>query len=367
MAAGLAASALSLLPRGVHAAHTRRLYLSARGDTDGGYRATGLWTRGRVAFDIPMPARGHSMAMHPGGTEAIFFGRRPGSFALIVDTVRGRQKRLVDAAPGRWFNGHGVFTPDGERLFTSETVGATGDGMIGIYAPKDGYRRIGEWSSGGLDPHDIRLLSDGRTLVIPNGGILQLDEVPRAKLNIPTMRPSLDYFDTRTAAPLAKIVLDSELHKLSIRHLSVGPDDRVAIAMQYEGPSGDSVPLAGMHRLGEATMRLIGPPAKAARRLRQYCGSASMDPSGRILGITSPRGGVAVFWEAGSGRFLGVHALADCCGLAPGDGPGHFLISNGHGVLHHFDAVTMQVTEADTVPLQNARWDNHMLAVGAAI
>lgn len=361
----LAALPLSLLPRGAAAASTQ-LYLSARGDAEGGYRATGIRASGNIVFDIQMPARGHSMAMHPSGEDAVFFGRRPGSFALVVDTRCGRRSRLVDIAPGRWFNGHGVFTPDGERLFTSETVTDTGDGVIGVYDPKDGYRRIGEWSSGGLDPHDIRLLSDGRTLVIPNGGILQLAEMPRAKLNIPTMRPSLDYLDSRTGDPLAKLTLPDALHQLSIRHLSVGRDDRVAIAMQYEGPSGDRVPLAATHRRGETSIHLIGPPDAAARRLRHYCGSASMDTSGRILGITSPRGGVVVFWEVASGRFLGVHALADCCGIAPGDGPGRFLVSNGHGVLQYFDAGTMRVTAADMVPLAGARWDNHMLAVDAS-
>jgi hypothetical protein len=345
------------------AAGASRIYLSARRDGEGGYRATGIWAGGAIAFDIPMPARGHSMAMHPKGQAAVFFGRRPGTFARVVNPSEGRAMRLIDAAPGRSFNGHGVFTPDGARLFASETVGDTGDGMIGIYDPADGYRRIGEMPSGGLDPHDIRFLSDGRTLVVPNGGILQLAEMPRVKLNIPTMTPSLDYIDSRNAASLAKITLPKELHQLSIRHLSVGFDDRVAVAMQYEGPFVDRVPLVGMHRRGDAAMQLIGPPGKAGRRLRQYCGSASIDPSGSILGITSPRGGVVVFWDVTTDRFLGVHGLPDCCGIAPGDGPGRFLISNGHGVLQRFDARRMQATAADAAPLAGAQWDNHMLAV----
>jgi len=362
VAGALAASTAVVMPR-FAAAAPPRLYLSARGDGKGGFLATGIRADGGIAFDIPMPARGHSMAMHPRRAEAVFFGRRPGSFALVVDALQGKRLRRVDAAPGRSFNGHGVFTPGGERLFASESVGDTGDGMIGIYDPADGYRRIGEIPSGGLDPHDIRLLSDGRTLVVPNGGILQLAEMPRVKLNIPTMAPSLDYIDTRNAAPLAKITLPKELHQLSIRHLSVGLDDRVAVAMQYEGPSVDRVPLVGVHRRGDAAMQLIGPPGKAVRRLRQYCGSASIDPSGSILGITSPRGGVVVFWNVTTDRFLGMHGLPDCCGIAPGDGPGRFLISNGHGVLQRFDARIMQATAADAAPLAGAQWDNHMLAV----
>jgi hypothetical protein len=360
--------ALSSVPIAMLARRTEAsasgFYVSARAVRDGGYRATGFRGDGAIAFDIPMPARGHSVALRPGGGEAVFFGRRPGSFALVVDVTQGRQRRLVGAAAGRSFNGHGVFTPDGTHLFASETVSDTGDGMIGIYDPADGYRRVGEWRSGGLDPHDIRLLSDGRTLVVPNGGILQLGGMPRVKLNIPTMTPSLDYIDARSGDVVQSVRLESRLHQLSIRHLAVGPGDRVAIAMQYEGPKGDRVPLAGTHRPGDGQIALIGPPDRVARRLRQYCGSASMDPAGRILGITSPRGGIAVFWDGATGRFLGTHDLADCCGIAPGSRAGEFLISNGHGILQRFDALAMRSVGADRTPISGARWDNHMLAAG---
>lgn len=366
MSGALAATAAVGMP-GLAASASPRLYLSARRDAEGGYRATGIRAAGGIAFDIPMPARGHSMAMHPDGQAAVFFGRRPGAFALVVNPSEGRAMRLIDAAPGRSFNGHGVFTPDGARLFASETVGDTGDGMIGIYDPADGYRRLGEMPSGGLDPHDIRLLSDGRTLVVPNGGILQLAGMPRTKLNIPTMEPSLDYIDTGTGTPLAKVRLPRVLHQLSIRHLSVGRGDRVAVAMQYEGPFQDRVPLVGMHRPGDDAIRLIGPPGSVARRLRQYCGSAAIDSSGRVLGITSPRGGAVAFWETAGDRFIGLHSLADCCGIAPGDGPGRFVISSGHGVLQSFDARAMRVLAADIAPLAGAQWDNHMLAAGRTV
>ena len=368
LAGAAAAGTAAMLPRIAAAAGggASRLYLSARGGADGGYRATGLRETGDRVFDVAMPARGHSMAMRPGVDEAVFFGRRPGAFAMVVDVAAGRRARIVDAAPGRWFNGHGVFTPAGDRLFASETVADTGDGVIGIYDPADGYRRVGEWRSGGLDPHDLRLLSDGRTLVVPNGGILQIDSVSRAKLNIRTMAPSLDYLDMRTGAALAKVALPPELHQLSIRHLSVAPGDRVAIAMQYEGPFGDRVPLVGLHGPGAPAIRLIGPPQEAVRKLRQYCGSAATDASGRILGVTSPRGGVAAFWDLPAGRFLGFHALADCCGIAPLAEAGQFLISNGHGVLRHFDAGAMTGGaipggKVADITVADARWDNHML------
>ena len=44
-------------------------------------------------------------------------------------------------------------------------------GMIGVRDATDGYRQIGEFGAQGMEPHDIALLGDGRTMVIANGGI----------------------------------------------------------------------------------------------------------------------------------------------------------------------------------------------------
>jgi hypothetical protein len=354
-----------MLPLDSHARPGGRLYLSARGDAAGGFRATGICASGGIAFDLPLPARGHSMAFRPGGRESVFFGRRPGTFALVVDIAEGRPLRTIAAAPGRWFNGHGVFAADGARLFASETVGDTGEGTIGVYDPADGYRRAGEWPSGGLDPHDIRLLSDGRTLAVANGGILHQTDAPRTILNLDTMAPSLAYLDVRTGALLAAVGLPAALHQLSIHHLAVAPGDRVALAGQYHGPSGVRVPLVGMHRPGAPEIRLIGPPEAVGRSMRLYCGSAAMDPSGRILGATSPRGGVAAFWDVRDDRYLGCYAMADCCGIAPGASPGVFLISNGHGDVTRYDARAACAGGGPGALLAGARWDNHMLAVDA--
>jgi hypothetical protein len=363
LAAGAAAATV---PRPGRGRPGPRLYLSARGDAGGGYRATGIAPDGGVAFDIALPGRGHSMALHPSGREAVFVGRRPGAFALVVDIAGGRPVRTVEAAPGRWLNGHGVFSADGARLFASETAGETGDGMIGVYDPADGYRRVGEWSSGGLDPHDIRLLSDGRTLAVANGGILSHTDAPRTILNLATMAPSLAYVDARDGALLAEVALPAALHRLSIHHLAVAPGDRVALAAQYQGPSGDRVPLVGMHEPGAPDIRLIGPPEAVARSMRQYCGSAAIDPSGHILGVTSPRGGVAAFWDLRQARYIGDYRLADCCGIAAGDRAGCFLVSNGHGVVMRYDARAGRADGSPVEPLAGARWDNHMLPVPAA-
>ena len=40
-------------------------------------------------LDLPLPGRGHSFAVRPGGREAVHFSRRPGRFALVLDLAQG--------------------------------------------------------------------------------------------------------------------------------------------------------------------------------------------------------------------------------------------------------------------------------------
>ena len=120
------------------------------------------------------------------------------------------------------------------------------------------------------------------------------------------------------------MTLDPALHRLSIRHLVVGPADTVAVAMQYEGPAGDHrVPLVGVHRETAAPCGLLQGQARAVlRAMKNYCGSICFDPSGQIIAVSAPRGGIVTFWDVDAGRHLSSAQVSDGCGVAPGPRPG---------------------------------------------
>ena len=178
----------SLLPLPLDAEATEgagavdRLYLSARADATGGYRVSSFSANGARCLDLPLPGRGHSFAVRPGGHEAVHFARRPGRFALVLDLARGTVGHTVETPGGRHFYGHGVFSRDGRRLYATENDFGGERGVVGVYDAANDYRRIGELKSHGIGPHDIRLLSDGETLVVANGGIATRPDLPRIKL-----------------------------------------------------------------------------------------------------------------------------------------------------------------------------------------
>ena len=335
------------------------LFLSAKADAADRFFVSGFDRTGAEAFALPLPGRGHAVALHPRKVEAVVFARRPGTFAMAIDLASGEVRARIGSVTDRHFYGHGLFLADGAVLLATENDYAAGQGVIGLYDARDNYRRIGEYRSHGIGPHDIRLLGDGTTLVVANGGILTHPDAPRAKLNLATMAPSLVYLDARTGELLAEARLPRELHQLSIRHLAIGRNGEVAIAMQYEGPSGDLVPLVGVHH-GAGDVVLLEGPAEAMRRMRGYCGSAAVDFSGTVLGVSAPRGGLAVFWHLASGRFLSTSEIVDGCGIAPGSAPARFVVTSGLGGAFLVDARTGE--KRGTAPRLNPgnHWDNHL-------
>lgn len=357
--AGGLGTALAL--RTGHGAAGERLYLAARLDAGGGCRVSAFDLEGSLRLDLDLPARGHGFAVHPQRPVAVCFARRPGTFALVFDLARGERLAELRTPPGRHFYGHGVYAGDGGLLYASENDYSNRRGVIGIYVPDEGYRRAGELPAHGTGPHEIALLPDRDTLVVANGGIATHPDAPGVKLNLPSMEPSLAYLERRNGGLLERVVLPPALRALSIRHIAVGFDTRVAVGMQYEGPRGDLVPLVGVHRRGQA-ISLFTAPEPALRAMRQYCGSVTFDVSGRIVAASAPRGDAITLWDARSGDYLCAPPVADGSGVAPTRVPARFLATSGRGGAALLDARGIRrALNADFV--ENSRWDNHLAAV----
>ena len=354
----------ALLPLPVRAVAGGQLYLSARSDGAGGYRVSGFSADGARFLDLSLPGRSHSFAIRPGGRTAVHFARRPGRFALVLDLARGAIESTLNTPADRHFYGHGVFSRDGRLLYATENDFGGERGVIGVYDAANDYRRVGELESHGIGPHEIGLLADGETLVVANGGIATQPDLPRVKLNLPTMAPSLCLVDRRDGTLLQALRLAPALHQLGIRHLAMGPEDTVAVAMQYEGPAGDLVPLVALWRADEG-LRLLPGSASVLRAMKHYCGSVCFDPSGRAIAVSAPRGGIVTFWDVSAGHYLSSARVPDGCGVAPGARPAEFLASSGQGGVVVIDARSGKARPFSVSRLQNGRWDNHLVAVSA--
>ncbi|MEL7027577.1 MAG: DUF1513 domain-containing protein, partial [Pseudomonadota bacterium] len=266
--------ATGLAPKPTWADAGSPAFLSAGRKADGTYVLCGLKADGRIAFELALPARGHAAAAHPTGPEAVAFARRPGTFALVLECANGRQKARLDAPRGRHFYGHGAFSGDGMLLFTTENDFESARGVVGVWDAKRGYARLGEFGSGGVGPHDIKLMPDGETLVVANGGIETHPETGRTKLNLSTMRSNLSYL-TLDGAIDAQVELEATHQRNSIRHLAVAENGSVAFAMQWQGDLTDDLPLLGVHNRHDQKPTLFGDAS--VRGLQGYLGSIAVN------------------------------------------------------------------------------------------
>jgi len=182
--AGMVATGLA--PKATWADVGKPAYLSAARRLDGEFVLCGLSDGGRITFEVSFPARGHAAAAHPIRAEAVAFARRPGTFAIVINCASGVHVAQLQAPEGRHFYGHGAFSVDGSKLFTTENDYGAGRGIVGVWDATSGYQRIGEFDSGGVGPHDIKPMPGGDLLVVANGGIETHPETGRTKLNIPT-------------------------------------------------------------------------------------------------------------------------------------------------------------------------------------
>ncbi|MCB1855914.1 MAG: DUF1513 domain-containing protein [Pseudomonadales bacterium] len=348
------------------AAANRERWVAAQGDSSDSYSLGWLDGEGTGSRATFTGFRGHAVLQHALRADSVVFvARRPGTRALEVDLASGDIIGGFGCAPGRHLFGHGCFSGDGAVFFTTEGDIAAGVGRI-VVRDADSYRILEDWPSHGIGPHDIRLLPDGKTLVVANGGILTRPATGREPLNLDTMCSTLSYIDAASGTLLDEYRVAEP--KASIRHLDVAADGTVAFAIQLQRAAAGhdrSVPLAGVHRPGEA-LTLFSEPDAVIANLRDYVGSVAICGASRVAGFASPHGNLAAFWCADSGELRGYHRLRDVCGIAVSPRRGAFVVSNSLGEMRELDAVTLQERPEGRVVLPGCRWDNHLLITETA-
>ncbi|EPX80276.1 DUF1513 domain-containing protein [Litoreibacter arenae] len=344
--------AAGLVPKPTWADAGSPAFLSAAATKGGSYVLCGIDAGLNVVFQLPLPDRGHAAAGHPSRPEAVAFARRPGTFAVVIDCVTGRQTAVLNAPEGRHFYGHGAFSADGSLLYTTENDFEAGRGRVGVWDAASGYARIGEWDSGGIGPHDIKRLPNSDILVVANGGIDTHPDTGRTKLNLPTMRPNLAYIDQGVVVETAE--LSRDMHKNSIRHLAVSGDGTVVFGMQWQGDDTPP-PLVGLHRMGGAITLPHGTD-ETARAMDGYIGSIAFAENGKAIAVTSPRGGRIQVFDPETLGLSYTKTSADVCGVAPSGR--QFITTSGTGEIERLG----QYADANPrhLPLM---FDNHLVSL----
>ena len=273
--------------------------------------------------------RGHAFAVAPYKQTAVVFARRPGCYACAFNLIEGKFTNEFSTPENRHFYGHGVFSKD-ERL---------------LYATANNFQEV-----------------------VANGGILTHPDLPRVKLNLPSMSSSLCYVDRHSGRLLQKIQPEPSLFQLGIRHIDVSKTDTVAVAGQYEGPAGNLVPLVALHHIqgvpnsgSNHDLQFLVGPRKVLRAMKQYCGSVCFDSSGQVCAVSAPRGNLTTFWDTFTGHFLSAVKVRDSSGVAPCEHAGEFLASSGNGEIFVIASHSSNKFPLKMPDFKPDHWDNHLM------
>ncbi|MFA7664810.1 MAG: DUF1513 domain-containing protein [Burkholderiaceae bacterium] len=255
---------------------------------------------------IVLPARGHDLDWHPDDDgSAVVVARRPGDFLIRWDVARGKVLAHHECEDTTRFEGHFAFSADRELIYATETDLITGDGVIGIFDSRS-LVRLDAWPCGGIGPHALAVLADGR-LAVAVGGILTLPETGRVKRNLASMDPSLTLLDPRSGRLRSQYRLPDPF--MSVRHIAEAADGTLAVALQNEGR--DPRPLLALLdgerlRYGDADDDLLA-------RCGGYAGDITAFAGGFAVSCT--RAGVMALWSR-DGQPLGSFETPRVCALA---------------------------------------------------
>lgn len=359
----LMALASSFAASSVPAFGQERLYVSSCNDAAGISHVAVFSADGGTLFKTRLPDRGHDIAVNPASADIAIFARRPGDWMAVVDRRTGEVRKLVRSPEGRHYYGHGLYSADGRLLYATENDIAAGQGVLGVYDVAKGYARIGEQPTHGIGPHDVAFMPGRELLLVANGGARTDPETGREILNKANMEPSLAFVDPRTGEAKHRIDFGRDMSGLSFRHLAVAADGEAVFACQYEGDPQEMPLLVGTV-MPDGRTRMLAMPDDDLYRLNNYLGAVALDGSGRLICATSPRGGMAAFWDRPTGKYLGLAPMPDVCGVAAAPETGTFIISSGNAGVKLARAETHDLARVRGSDLDRYMWDNHIGVVG---
>ncbi|PNK61008.1 DUF1513 domain-containing protein [Psychrobacter sp. FDAARGOS_221] len=309
------------------------------------FAVVGINAQRDMVWQTPMPERVHDIVIQPQALQqsvqqVTVMGRRPSQHFWVLDAQTGEVIHSIKSQKDRHFYGHACYSLAGDRLYVTENNTDDFSGVIGVYDVALGYKKIAEFATHGIGPHELVMHPDGDTLVIANGGI-KTEKASREELNIDSMQPSLVYLNRHNGELIQQIY--PEHNQMSVRHLAMHEDGTVVIGIQFQGERHLSVPLVLTHKLGQESftpLQMTDSDTKGWHRFHHYIASVAVDSTSNLVCATSPIGGCAALFDLRTGLMLGEVDLPDCAGAAlwshnsklDHDSP-QFLVSDGKGQL----------------------------------
>jgi len=259
-----------------------------------------------------------------------------GTKAALISLRKGAQIGECAAAEGWLFSGHGTFAADGKSVFlpeVSENPGASEGRIVERAIPS--LTVLKTFKSGRFSPHDIRLVSGGKALLVghlgrsvregepPSGGDAMLLELPSGKL-----------------LPIA--IYDNPY--TGFAHVEADEQDNFFVSTSSS--IGSELPLMSPvlfgSRKGKKWVSTWSPVLK-----ERFRGNFSLRLAKKagVLAVNHTDGHMTSLWQARTGRFLDIVDFGQEKPLGLGVTPDerYFLVNTASGGLFFLDVHTRKI------------------------
>ena len=264
----------------------------------------------------PMTFLPHGIHRKPGELNRLAIFEKKGPGACEYDLAKREIVRVIDKRADRHFYGHGAYSKDGATLFCTEANLNTLDGAIAIRASND-LTYLGDFPSYGKEPHECKLIDDGKTLVVTNGGgALGGGD-----------QPSVTYIDVQSQQLLEKVPLTN--NRLNTGHMAVGRDGSlVVVSAPRFGLGKKHLGGVSIRPRGE-TMESIGDPEDITQRMFGEALSVVIHEEAGIAAVTHPTGNMNTFWSINDRKLIKVLNMPNPRGVTLSVSEEQFLVSFG--------------------------------------
>ena len=327
----------------------------------------------RFVIDVPL-GLSHSIVCHPLNPERSLLLEITGDYGCIIDIVNMKAGKRFYADMGFAFSGHGIFSPDGQYIYTCE---------FNIENPEINYivKRnprnlsiISKISTGGIRVHQIKYLPDNKTMIATHYGA-------RPDYKVKDLGATLAFIDTSNESVYHVIksgVLDRAMCHIAILNsekmfILTGREKRMAGKENLRKRVVSNNPKE-LRKIGWAnavdTMRLTSPVAVLNNRddnfkylkiegktmLFKNALSIQIHPERNIVAITHPEDKLITFWNASNNKFIKkVLTKKTPTGLTISKSGKYFISWCSDGVLYFFNTDNLKMERKVNIGLEHSK------------
>lgn len=265
-----------------------------------------------IKFDLPFRGHGIDRTFIQGNKFVTF---EKWGYHMALTNFEVKKIEFIVKEEGRRFFGHGVFSSDGMKIYATQYDDINQRGVIGIYDSITG-RRLGEYLSYGVFPHDLQRSGENQLIVINRKGAVP----EQAKEN------SLAWIDARNGKLIKKIDFNLSSDKVYYHFCQLTDGWIVASGAFEKNPIENSGVVQAISPSGdfiEIKLTDIETKGFIGESLSLAAGAKTS-----VVAITSPAGNTVYFWDFKENKILEMANIETPHGIFYSEAAASHLVSS---------------------------------------